>query len=127
MRGEKKIIGYIDRLVDNKENDEIEIHDYKTSRGILIKENIENSRQLALYSLAIKEKFGKEKKVCMVWHFLSHDVKFCARKTNEELESIKKEIIELIDKIESTKNFPATKSRLCDWCDYRNICEAWKN
>ncbi len=120
--GEKKLIGFIDRLVENLENNEIEIHDYKTSNSILSKEKIENSRQLALYSLAIKKLFGKDKKVCMVWHFLAHDIKICLRRTNEELENLRKEVIELINEIEKTKDFPAKKSVLCSWCEYRSIC-----
>ncbi len=123
--GEKKLIGFIDRLSNNLENNEIEIHDYKTSNSIMAKEKVENSRQLSIYSLAIKEMFGKEKNVCMVWHFLAHDMKICLRKTNEELANLKKEIIEIIDNIEKTKDFPPTKSQLCYWCEYMNICPVW--
>jgi len=122
----RKIIGYIDRLVHNLQKNEIEIHDYKTSASLLSREIMENSRQLALYSLAIKEMYGKDKNVLMVWHFLAHDMKFSLSRTNEQLENLKKEIIELINEVEQTKNFPANKSRLCDWCEYRDICEAWK-
>lgn len=121
-----KLVGFIDRIVDNIENNEIEIHDYKTSNSVLSKEKIENSRQLALYSLAIKERFGKEKNVSMVWHFLAHDTRFYLRRTNEELEKFKKEVVELIKRIETTKQFPPTKSRLCDWCQYKDICPVWK-
>jgi len=123
--GNKKLIGYIDRLAHNLENNEIEIHDYKTSNTIMAKEKVENSRQLTIYSLAIKEMFGKEKNVCMIWHFLAHDMKICLRKTNEELEGVKKEIIEIIDEIERTRDFPPTKSQLCYWCEYMNICPVW--
>ncbi len=124
--GETKLIGYIDRLVHDLEKDEIEIHDYKTSASVWSKEKIENSRQLALYSLAIKEIFGKDKKVSMVWHFLAHDMKISINRTNEQLENLKKEVIELINKVEQTKHFPPTKSVLCNWCEYRNMCEARK-
>jgi putative RecB family exonuclease len=124
--GKTRLIGYIDRLVHDLEKDEIEIHDYKTSASVWSKEKIENSRQLALYSLAIKEIFGKNKKVSLVWHFLAHDMKISINRTNEQLEKLKREVIELINQIESTKNFPPTKSILCNWCEYRNICEAWK-
>lgn len=122
---DRKIIGYVDRLVHDLQKNEIEIHDYKTSASVLSRENIENSRQLALYSLAVKERYGKDKNVSMVWHFLAHDMKFSLSKTNEQLEMLKKEIIELINKIENTKDFPANKSRLCDWCEYRDICESY--
>ena len=30
--------------------------------------------------------------------------------------------IELIKEIESTKKFPANKSVLCDWCEYKSMC-----
>lgn len=126
-KGEKKLVGYIDRLVHNLQEDEIEIHDYKTSNSVLVRnDDIESSRQLALYSLAIKEKFGKDKKVCLIWHFLAHDMKICLRKTNEELEKLRQNVIKIIDEIEATKEFPGTISKLCDWCEYRNICEEWK-
>ena len=123
--GEKKLIGFIDRLVNNLENNEIEIHDYKTGSSIMTKEKVENSRQLLIYSLAIKEIFGKDKKVCMVWHFLAHDMKICLRKTNEDLENLKKTLIEIIDNIEKTRDFPPSKSQLCYWCEYMDICSIW--
>ncbi len=123
--GNKKLIGYIDRLSQNIENNEIEIHDYKTSNTIMAKEKVENSRQLSIYSLAVKEMFGKEKNVCMIWHFLAHDMKICLRKTNEQLEWLKKELVGIIDEIERTKSFPPSKSQLCYWCEYMNICPVW--
>ena len=123
--GDKKLIGYIDRLVHNLESNEIEIHDYKTGSSIMAKEKVENSRQLSIYSLAIKEMFGKEKNICMIWHFLAHDMKICLRKNNEELENLKKELIGIINLIEETKDFPPSKSQLCYWCEYMNICPVW--
>ena len=122
LTNEIKLIGFIDRLVENIENNEIEIHDYKTGNSIPTENQIKNNRQLALYSLAIKETFGKDKNICLVWHFLAHDIKVCIRKTDEELENLKQEIINLIKQIEETKDFPPNKSVLCGWCQYRDIC-----
>lgn len=125
-KGERKIIGFVDRIVYDIEKNEIEIHDYKTSGSAFLKDPNENDRQLALYSLAAKELFGKDKEVCMIWHFLAHDKEVCLRRTNEQLEKTKQDAIKLIDEIENTKNFPANPSRLCDWCEYKNICPAIK-
>ena len=119
-------IGYIDRLVHNLEKDEYEIHDYKTSNSAPSWEDIENDRQLALYSLAIKKIF-KDKDICLIWHYLAHDKKICIRKTDAQLEELKKEFLDLIKKVELAKEFPAQPSRLCDWCEYKNICNGWKN
>ena len=123
--GEKKLVGFIDRLVHNLEENEIEIHDYKTANTFPSRGDLEKNRQLALYSIAIKEEFGKEKNISLIWHYLAHNQKVCIKKTNEQLENLKREVIELINKIESTKSFPPTFSRLCDWCEYKNTCDAW--
>lgn len=123
--GEKKLIGFIDRLTHNEETNELEIHDYKTANTLPTKEDIEQNRQLALYSIAIKEEFGKDKNISLIWHYLAHNQNICIKKTNEQLENLKKEVIELINKIEKTNHFPPNISRLCDWCEYRNICDGW--
>ena len=125
--GEHKIQGFIDRLSYNLETNEYEIHDYKTSNSIPPKEKLEKDKQLALYCIAIKEEFGAEKEVKLIWHFLAYKKKFEVKKTNEQLEELKKEILNLIKKIESTKEFQANKSPLCKWCEYRDICPAWKS
>ncbi|MEK6875116.1 MAG: PD-(D/E)XK nuclease family protein [Nanoarchaeota archaeon] len=124
---EHKLIGFIDKLNYNEKTGEYEIHDYKTADFLPDKEKIKNDKQLAIYSMAIKEIYGKDKKVCLVWHYLAHDTKICSTKTDEHIENIKKEILELIKKIEATEKFHPQKSKLCDWCEYHPICPAWNN
>ncbi len=115
-----EIQGYIDRLVFNSEKDEYEIHDYKTAKNLPSQDKVDTDRQLALYSIAIKEEFGKDVK--LVWHYLAHNKKITSRRTDEQLEDLKEEILELIKKIESTTEFPVKKSVLCGWCGYKNMC-----
>jgi putative RecB family exonuclease len=123
--GKYKILGFIDRLVYNPITGEYEIHDYKTANTLPSQENIDNDRQLALYAIAIKELFGQDKEVCLIWHYLAHDKKICSRRTNQQLELLKQETLDLIRKIESTTEFPHTKSALCGWCEYKQMCPAW--
>lgn len=120
--GEYKVHGFIDRLSYNIATGEYEIHDYKTANSIPSKEKLENDRQLALYSIAIKNLFGQDKEVKLIWHFLAHNKKIHLKKTSEELESLKEETLELIKEIESAEEFPPNKSKLCQWCEYKNIC-----
>ena len=122
-----KIRGFIDRVAHNPKTGEYEVHDYKTSNNFPSNEQIENDRQLALYAIAIKEIYGKEKNVRLIWHYLSFNKKIHSTRTNEQLENLKRETIELIKEIEATKNFTPTKSALCHWCEYKNICPAWGN
>jgi len=123
--GKYRIRGFIDRLAYNIRNKEYEIHDYKTSKTMPQQDKIENDRQLALYSIAIKELFGKDKDVKLIWHYLFFNHRIESKRTHEQLEQLKKETIELIDTIESATQFPATISRLCEWCPYKPICPVW--
>ncbi len=120
-----KILGFIDRLVYNIKTKEYEIHDYKTSNTLPSQEKIESDRQLALYSIAIKELYGYDKEVCLIWHYLAHNQKICLKKTNEQLNKIKEETIDLIKKIEKTNEFYGKTSSLCNWCEYKKVCPVW--
>lgn len=120
-----KIRGFIDRLVHNIEKEIYEIHDYKTANTLPTQEKMDEDRQLALYSIAIKEIYGKDKEVILTWHYLAHNQKIISKRTNEQLEKLKKETIELIKKIESTTNFYPNPSMLCNWCEYKDICPAF--
>jgi putative RecB family exonuclease len=120
--GEHYLIGYIDRLSKNKETGEIEIHDYKTSNSLPSREKIEEDRQLAFYSIAIKEIFGKDIKIKLIWHYLAHKTKITSERTEAQLEELKNNILEIIKEIENTKDFPPNQSILCDWCEYKSLC-----
>ncbi len=119
------IYGFIDRLVYNNKTEEYEIHDYKTANFLPTQEKIENDKQLALYSIAIKELYGDDKKVCLIWHYLAHNKRIYLRKDNEQIEHLKKETIKLIREIESAREFPRCKSALCHWCEYKLSCPEW--
>ena len=119
-----RIIGYIDRLVKNLQTGEYEIHDYKTANNLPRQEDVDNDRQLALYAIAIKKLFGQDEEICLVWHYLAHNKKITSKRTNEQLEQLRKETIELINKIESTTEFNPCVGKLCKWCEYKEVCSA---
>jgi len=125
-QGRYKLQGFIDRLVHNKETNEYEVHDYKTANFLPKQEKFDEDRQLALYSIGIKDLFGHDKEVCLVWHYLAHNTKICSRRTNQQLQQLKQETIELINKIEATEKFPPQITKLCDWCEYKSMCPAWE-
>lgn len=125
--GEYKIRGFIDRLVYNLETGEYEVHDYKTSGNLPDQDKIDNDRQLALYSIAVREIYGNDKKVRLVWHYLFFNKKIVSERTDEQLEQLREDTINLIKEIENTEDFEPTKSTLCNWCEYKDICPAWGN
>lgn len=120
--GKYKIQGYIDRLVHNKDSNIFEIHDYKTGQ-IKTQEEVDKDRQLALYSIGIREYFPEAEEVHLIWHFLDFNKKMNSTRTNEQLEQLKQEIIMLINKIETTNEFLACPSTLCRWCEFRGYCD----
>lgn len=120
-----KIKGFIDRLVYDIENNRYEIHDYKTANSLPSQENMDKDRQLALYSIAIKEVYGEEKEVLLIWHYLAHNHKIVSKRTNEQLKNLKEETKKLIKEIQNTKEFLSNKSILCEWCEYKSLCPEW--
>jgi len=120
-----KIRGFIDRLVYNIEKGHYEIHDYKTAGTLPTQEKMDEDRQLALYSIAIKEIYGKDKEVILIWHYLAHNQKIISRRTEEQLENLKQETKNLIREIEQSKSFISNKSILCEWCEYKSLCPEW--
>ena len=114
--------GFIDRLVYNEAADEYEIHDYKTANTLPKQEDMDKDRQLALYSIAIKEKYGMDKNVKLIWHYLAHNVKIVSKRTNEQLIQLRTDTKALIKKIESTTEWPRGPSILCNWCEFKKRC-----
>jgi len=121
-KGKYKLQGYIDRIVHHKDTNIFEIHDYKTGNFLKSQEELNKDRQLALYSIGIREMFENVKDVHLVWHFLAFNRKMTSQRTLEQLEQLKQDIIQLINKIESAKEFPACPSILCKWCGFRSYC-----
>ncbi|MEK6894639.1 MAG: PD-(D/E)XK nuclease family protein [Nanoarchaeota archaeon] len=116
--GKYKIQGFIDRL-DMGEDGVYEVHDYKTNQSMKKKEEFEKDKQLAFYDIGLRETFGKDIKVRLVWHFLNFNMKIVSERSPEQLEKLKKETLELVKKIESTTEWSSCNGRYCDWCKYK--------
>lgn len=121
-----EVVGFIDRLVKVADG-RWEIHDYKTSASLMTQEKADADRQLALYELAVREMYPDAEHVDLVWHFVAfdHEVRSC--RSSEELAGLRAGIQAEIEHIEAQTEFPARTSRLCDWCDYKRACPAWRH
>ncbi len=119
--GKYQLLGFIDRLVHHTNSNIFEIHDYKTG-SLKSQHELDSDRQLALYSIGIRELFPKVSDVHLVWHFLDHGEKKTSTRTLMQLQTLKNEIKRLIQTIESTSEFPPRPSALCNWCEFRSRC-----
>lgn len=124
--GRYKIHIRIDRLALAEDN-VYEIHDYKTSNVLPTQEKLDSDRQLAVYAYGIKKMYPDAKKIRLIWHFLAFDKTMVSERSDEQLESLKDEIIALIKSIESTTDFKPKQSALCGWCQFQQICPNFKH
>ncbi|KHO52577.1 MAG: hypothetical protein QT05_C0020G0007, partial [archaeon GW2011_AR13] len=83
--------------------------DYKTNARMKDQEEADQDRQLAMYSIWVKDKFKDAKSVKLVWHMLAFDKDAISERTDEQLEKLQNEIVEKIKEIENAKEFPGVK------------------
>ena len=127
---EYTFLGYIDRLALINGN-KYEIHDYKTSKNVPNKEDLENNRQLPLYQLGVQQEYSNAENIELVWHYVRFGKDFRISHSQEKIDKIKREVVKEIKEIEEAKekdDFPTMKNRgaNCNWCDFQNICPDWK-
>ncbi len=114
----------IDRLMDEGAG-VFSVNDYKTNRSLPGQDEVDSDRQLAAYSIWVRERFPDAVRVRLVWHYLAHDRRLESERSPEQLERLREEIRRVVGEIESCRAFPPRTSTLCDWCEYRDICPAW--
>jgi putative RecB family exonuclease len=118
--------GYVDRIVRVGAG-AYEVHDYKTGGSLPSAQDLKNDRQLPLYQLGVQAKFPEARDVRLVWHYLAFNQEMRSARSPDALEALKTSAVDLIQKVEATKEFPPTESALCRWCDFQDICPLWKH
>jgi putative RecB family exonuclease len=120
------IRGIIDRLtlVDHSV---LEIHDYKTSGRLPSEEDIHSDRQLALYQMGVEGRWQGIQEVRLIWHYLTFDTEIHSSRDPGQLQQLRQETLELIQKIETDRQFLPNEGPLCDWCDYQKLCPKRKH
>jgi len=119
----------IDRLgVDGGGN--YYVCDYKTNSRMLLQDDADMDRQLAMYGLWVKEKFRDAKTVVLKWYMLAFNKSVVSERTDNQLEQLKSSVVSKIAKIEQATesgDFPINVSGLCDYCTYRHLCPSFKH
>jgi len=120
-----KIGGRIDR-VDEKKG-ELEIMDYKTGKAMEQKK-IDQSLQMTVYALAATDKgiYGKKpEEIVLTFYFLDTGEKKSTKRTADQLEQAKKELVDKAKEVEES-GFEPKPSNMCEFCDFKLLCEAWR-
>lgn len=126
LLGDKRyrFVGYIDRI-DTRGNGIYEIHDYKTGQRLPTQEMVDGDRQLGLYAIGLRQMYDGVRDVDLVWHYLAFDKEIRLKRSDNDLEDLKVELIGAVQQIEKAvqkDNFPAIESGLCNWCEFQGVC-----
>jgi len=124
--GKYRMMGYIDRL-SRTPDDTYEIHDYKTSAYLPSQQDADRDRQLGLYQIGLQKRWPHVTSVRLIWHYLAFDTELVSCRTPEAISGLVQETKRLIDEIESAQDFPPKESRLCEWCEYPDLCPRRKH
>jgi putative RecB family exonuclease len=101
--------------------------DYKTNSRMKDQEEADADRQLALYSIWVRDKFKDAKSVKLIWHMLAFNKDAVSERTDKQLEKLQNEVCEIIKEIESATEFPRNQTALCDYCVYKEMCPSFKH
>jgi len=101
--------------------------DYKTNSRMKDQEEADEDRQLALYSIWVKDKFKDAKSVKLIWHMLAFNKDAVSERTDEQLEKLQQEVVGVIKEIEGAEEYPRKVSGLCDYCVYKEMCPSFKH
>src|SRR3989344_78015 len=101
--------------------------DYKTNLRLKNQEEADTDRQLAMYSIWVKNKFQDARKVVLLWHMLAFNKEIKSERTDEQLKILHEETTRLIKNIEEENLFPTTVTKLCNYCIYKGLCPSFKH
>ena len=118
--GEVTLAGRIDRM-DRCDNGRVIVTDYKTGKP-RAQEDADESLQLSIYALAVKEKWGYEVDR-LVFHNLEEDAPVATHRNSAQLEEARLVVEEVAQKI-AEGCFEAKLGFHCNFCSYRSLCPA---
>jgi len=119
------LTGMIDRI-DRLPYGAFEVIDYKTSKKPSIQADVDSDKQLGIYKLAVSHMWPEAKDVKLTLYFLKHPMQLTTTRQDSEIETLKEEIIETAEKIESETEFAPKANQFCDWCEYGHLCPLMK-
>ncbi len=101
--------------------------DYKTNSSMKSQEEADEDRQLAMYSIWVKDRFKDAKKVILKWHMLAFNKEVTSERTEKQLKQLQDETVKIIREIEKCKEYPVNVTSLCNYCGYKSICPAFRH
>jgi len=116
----------IDKLGCDKDGNYF-VCDYKTNSRMKDQEEADADRQLALYSIWVKDKFKDAKSVKLIWHMLAFNKDAISERTDKQLKKLQEDVCAKIKEMENATNFPRRVTALCNYCGFKSECPSFKH
>jgi ATP-dependent helicase/DNAse subunit B len=115
--------GAIDLIREDNYNGSKLLHigDYKTTKN---KKYLKNDwQQLLTYCFVMLEENPKLEKIRASYILLRHDYEYITRDfSREEILAVKQQYLDYANKMMNEKEFAASPTILCGWCDHLSLC-----
>jgi putative RecB family exonuclease len=119
-----QVNGVIDRL-DRIPGGGYEIVDYKTSRRLPPKAQVDRDLQLSVYHLAAQEIWGIEPERLTLYYLLPGE-RMTTSRSPADTEDLRRRIATVAERIEAGR-FEPRANPLCDWCDFQARCPLFRH
>ena len=93
--------------------------DFKSGRAK--EQRFQDYNQLLFYAIHFFEKY-RVPKIIISFVYVEHDLENSLELELKYLDNYKKELLQCIKQIEHCTDFKANKSKLCEWCGFKDIC-----
>jgi len=121
------LIGAMDKILElNPES--LLVIDYKTSKYFSSAEDLKSDIQLSMYDLAASIKYPNYKRIVLALDYLRGDLVYTYRTSKDRL-NFTKYLIAIRREMETLDERHAvpTINEMCNWCDYKDQCPAYKD
>lgn len=98
--------------------------DWKTNRRARSRRDVADSLQLAIYTLAARELWGREPE-WVALDFVVPGLRVTVDRADIDVEAALTRIRSVAAKVQA-ETFAPTPSPLCGWCDFRSVCPAFE-
>jgi RecB family exonuclease len=113
------VTGRVDRL--DMSDDGYVIVDYKTGRYRQDAASVDSSLPLSIYAMAVSGRLGNEVSK-IVLHHLALGARTVTERGRERLANDWRELMGLVDTMQTDPELAPTPGPLCHWCDYLAVC-----
>jgi len=122
--GRFDVVGFIDR-VDAVDDETVRVIDYKSNRLLFTDEEVDQSLQMSLYDVAVRQQWPWVRRVELCFVMLRHGVRLTTTRTPTQLATALDYIESVGEQSERETAFEPTLNANCGYCDHRGRCAAY--